>query len=186
MNNNPLQLPLFKLGRMVVRLKPQLIDAMGVEALHFIDDNFKMQGFQGATFQEWPLRVAKQKGPKRAILIQTGTLRRSFRQQNGAQGTTISTDVPYAQVHNDGGTIHMPSRGTILNFAGKKGGKLRLAKVRTEAQQRSIKEIRRANVPAYDIKMPQRRFIGNSPVLNNRIQTEIVKILTQAINSAAL
>ena len=183
MEENPLQIPLFKLGRLIVTLRPQLIDAMGVEALKFIDDNFRMQGFQGSSFQPWTPRKAKQKGASRKILVQTGQLRRSFVKIDSATGTTISTDIPYAKIHNDGGAIRHPSRSVILSFKNAKGGRLKLGKTQTENQQRKISQLRRAAVGEHSVKMPQRQMIGNSPVLTERIEKILLRILTPAFNN---
>jgi phage gpG-like protein len=181
-NNNPFQVPLQKLELAIQRVKPQLIDAMGVEALKFIDDNFAKQGFQGETFEPWPKLKKQPKGAKRKILVDTATLRRSPKQTNSTDHTTISTDVPYAQVHNEGGDINHASRGAILNYT-RKGGKLRLGKVQTESQQRKIKEIRRATIGAHITKMPKRQFMGPSPVLNRACERAIIDILKPVLNT---
>jgi phage gpG-like protein len=172
---NPLQLPLFKLGRLIVRLKPQLIDALGVEALKFIDDNFRMQGFQGTTLEPWPQRKGKDKGKARKILVLTGTLRRSFVQHNSADHTTISTDVPYAQVHNEGGVITRGTRTAILSHREKNGRRV-FAKAKQATSQ--VK----ATTYAHSFKMPKRQFIGNSPVLTNHAITALTNIITRNLN----
>ena len=176
-NQNPLQLPLFKLGRLIVRLKPELIDQLGVTALKFIDDNFRLQGFQGATFQPWAPRKSKDKGKSRKILIQTSTLRRSFVQHNGADHVTISTDVPYAQIHNEGGTITRQSRNVILSHAERKGRRM-FAKAGKGKNPTQVK----ATIGAHTINMPKRQFIGNSPVLTNNAQQVIINLINTHLN----
>ena len=169
---NPFKVPLEKLIVTVKLIKPQLIDAIGVEALHFIDNNFKRQGFAGETFIPWDKRKKNDK-VQRKILVLTGTLRRSFVKTDSENFTTISSDVPYAQVHNEGGIINRPSRGAILNYTGI-NGKLRLAKTQTEYQQRRITAQRTGTIAAGTIKMPQRQMIGKSPVLTQRCQKVLV------------
>lgn len=181
MQNNPLHPPLMQVLRAIVAAKPAIIDAMGISAIDFIDENFAKQGFQGAAFQPWPKRLKKDKGRQRAILVDTATLRRSFKQTNATNHTTISTDVVYAQAHNEGLVINKPSRSVILNYSTKKGGKLRLSKVRTENQQRQIKQIRRATIGSHTVKMKERKFIGESPVLSSMCQEAALKILNSKI-----
>ncbi len=180
---NPLEKSLFQIYRAIVQAKPAIIDAMGAAALEFIDDNFAKQGFQGDTFQPWPRLKKRPKGKARKILVDTATLRRSMKQTNHSDHVTISTDVPYAQAHNEGMDIRHPSRSIILSYRGAKGGKLRLAKTRTEAQQRRTKEIRRATVPEHTVRMPQRRFMGPSPVLSNMCEKAVLQVIIARIPS---
>lgn len=172
-----------KLGRAIVTLKPVLIDAIGVEALKFTDDNFAKQGFQGATFQKWKERAQKQKGASRALLVQTGTLRRSIKKTDGADGTTISTDIVYAKIHNEGGEIRHPYREVILSYRTEKGGKLKLAKTNTQNQQRQVTALRRSSIYNHVTKMPQRQFIGTSPVLTKACEGIIIKKVTDYFNN---
>jgi phage gpG-like protein len=176
MITDPLQLPLMQLARMVVGLKPVLIDAIGTEALHFIDDNFRLQAWQGATTVPWPKRRSKDKGAARALLVQTGTLRRSINKTDSADHTTIHTDVPYARIHNEGGDVRHPYRTVILSYKGKPGA-LKLAKTNTESQQRRVTTIRRSSIYNHVTKMPQRQFIGDSPILTQRCEHAIIQIL---------
>ena len=170
--------------RTIVSVKPQLIDAIGIEATGFIDDNFAMQGFQGDTFQPWAKRKKKDKGRSRKILVDTGTLRRSFRQTNHSDHTTISTDVVYAQIHNEGGTITHRSRDVILSYRNAEGGKLRLAKTTTQSQQRQVTQLRRATIAEHTTTMPKRQFMGDSPVLQKRCEKAILKILKVTLPKA--
>lgn len=178
---NTLPVSLYQLARIVVALKPQLIHAVGVEGLKFIDDNFTAQAFRGATTDRWPKRKKEPKGARRALLVKTGKLRRSFRAEESGAQVSLSTDVEYAQVHNEGGQIVHKPRTTILNYTKKKTGKLRLSSVRTESQQRKITDIRRGTIGMHITNMPKRQFIGNSPVLNNEVETAIANIILSNI-----
>lgn len=175
---------IYKVARLAVQLMPQILDVAGIEALQFIDDNFQSQGFHGTVFEPWEKRKKTDKRrPGRNVLIDSGHLRRSFRTQHAHHAVNILTDSPYAQVHNEGGTIQMPARNTILNFKKKKNGKLQLGKVRTENQQRTIRTIRRASVGAYNITMPKRQFIGYSPVLSNKVEVAVLKLFISHLKS---
>lgn len=180
---NPLEPLLWKLGRIAVASKPQIIREIGEDAIRFIADNFASESWRGAVTKKWDERQKKDKGPRRAILYDKGFLSRSFKQHNGTNTVTISTDIPYARAHNEGETISIPSRSVILNYRGKKGGKLALTAVRTETQQRKVKTIRRAQTGDYSISMPERRFMGPSPVYDRMAQKTIVEIIMSKIKS---
>ena len=181
---NPFAIPLMQLGRTIIRLKPVLIDAIGTEALHFIDDNFEKECFQGDPDQPWE----KLKHPpkrKRKILNDTLALRRSMAKTDSTDHTTIHTDIAYAKIHNEGGEIRHPYREVIMHYTSHKavdyemtGRKiLKLAKHTTETQQRKVKEIRRSSVSNHITKMPKRQFAGTSPVLTRRCEKTILKVL---------
>lgn len=179
--HDPFKIPLEKLRITIERIKPQLVHALGVEALLFIDDNFAKQGFQGATFQKWPDRKKKEKGAQRAILVGkgSGVLRRSFIQTDHADHTIISTDVPYARIHNEGGDIvHKSHKGLLNNLV--TGGKLNIVKQTSGTQKRRIRQVRRGYLG--DVThMPKRQFIGPSPVLTQRCQLSLVRIIKNNI-----
>ena len=179
---DPFKIPFQQLEAAIKALRPQLIHALGVEALKFIDDNFSKQGFQGVTFVPWPGRKKKEKGPLRKIMVKTGTGRRSFTQLDDVSSTTISSDSPYLKIHNEGGDINIPARNSIMNFKGKPGS-LKLAKVQNEGQQRRVKQIRRATIGGYTIHMPQRQMIGPSPVLTKAAQKALIKLLKDHIKT---
>jgi phage gpG-like protein len=102
MPQNPFEIPLQRIEAAIVAIKPTLIDAIGVEGLKFIDDNFRMQGYQGRSFIPWKIQQNPNKPRPHKILILNATLRRSFTKTDGPDSTTISTDIPYARVHNEG------------------------------------------------------------------------------------
>ena len=129
----------------------------GNEAVNFTLDNFKMQGFLGATFQPWTTRKGGWKRDKRkgrALLIDTGRLRRSIRiTRITADSVAIGSNVKYAQAHNQGASIGVIQ--SVKSFSRSNGS--------------SVK----AHTRRVNIKIPRRQFIGNSPYLNARISRVI-------------
>jgi phage gpG-like protein len=182
---DPFEIPLMTLGRVIVALKPELVDAIGTEALVFIDDNFAKQGFQGATFIPWPKRRTKDKRGARALLVQTGTLRRSIVKNDSGDHTTIGTDIVYAKIHNEGGEINHPARKSILSYRQGKDGKLALAKRQTMSQKMKITDVRIVSIGAHSSKMPRRQFIPTtdspSPILTQRCQKVLIQRITAAL-----
>jgi len=129
----------------------------GNEAVNFTLDNFKMQGFLGATFQPWATRKTGWKRDKRkgrALLIDTGRLRRSIRiTRITADSVSIGSNVKYAQAHNQGASISVIQ--SVRSFSRSNGSNVKA-------------HTRRVNV-----KIPRRQFMGNSPYLNARISRVI-------------
>jgi phage gpG-like protein len=95
--------------------------AMGILAKNHFTKSFANQGFTNEHLEAWKQRKASsRKQRSRAILVQTGRLRRSINsRRSGKFQVTISTDVPYAKVHNEGGRsgrgrgFQMPKRQFI-------------------------------------------------------------------------
>jgi phage gpG-like protein len=131
------------------------------KTLRFIDGNFRAQGWQGASFQPWQ----KQKIPRGQILIKTGRLRRGTNYTSSPGQVRFYNDVPYAKIHNEGGTINavVNVRAFTRMRLGKKG---KTSEVK--AHTRMMKTL-----------MPQRQFMPyeghESPVLNDSIKTELEK-----------
>lgn len=150
---------------------------LGAEAVNFSLQRFRSQNWKGTSRQPWKQRKVK-KARGRAILIQSGRLRRSIRILNERKGSvTIGTDVPYAEAHNEG------FRGTVTVRAHTRN---RYSNVRAKHKERNFTMKQHSDtgsVKAHkrNMNLPQRRFIGDSPALNrqliNRIDLEIKKVL---------
>jgi phage gpG-like protein len=84
-------------------------------SLNFFDDNFRRKGFLDKSVDKWkPRKPSKNRKP---ILIKTGRLRRSLRVKSATfHRIEISTDVPYAKIQNEGGTIEKKASTKILHF----------------------------------------------------------------------
>jgi phage gpG-like protein len=127
---------------------------IGNEAVNFTLDNFRRQGFLGSTFERWNKRKKswrKKDDNGRSILISTGRLRRSVRVIQATPDTiVIGSDVPYAKAHNEG--LRLGVIQSVQGFTRKNG-------VDVKAHKRRI-----------NMKIPRRRFMGNSPYLNAKLQ----------------
>jgi phage gpG-like protein len=177
---------------------------IGNAAKSFFVENFRKQGFDDKNVEKWPKRkkterkgrgkYAKGEDGKRdknsvrsvksgrAILVKSGDLRRSIIRNpanRAALSVKISTDLPYAKVHNNGETINVSGRkgsGTIARSirgsAGFKDGKFTRGRAKRVTFQG-----KEYTTGAYAIKMPKRQFMGDSYNLNERIKKIIVKRL---------
>ena len=90
---------------------------IGNEAKNFFVASFRKQGFDDKNVQPWKPRKKEGKRKGRAILVDIGDLKRSIVREpvNKTQlSVKISTDLDYAKVHNEGGTMKnggkMPKR----------------------------------------------------------------------------
>jgi phage gpG-like protein len=117
-----------------------MVSEMGVIANNHYVKSFSNQGFTDSSLQTWQprkrtLRRDRNK-PNRAILVNTGHLRRSIaRKPAGRLAVKVYTPLVYAAIHNEG-----------LN--GKAWGK-------------------------HPFKMPKRKFMGYSKVMDEKIQKMI-------------
>lgn len=149
---------------------------VGNEAVNFSLDNFRLQGFQGASFIKWPARKVgwvKDKRPGRALLINTGALRRSIRiVRLSSEGVTVGSDVKYARAHNEG--YRMGHIQTVKGFTRNRTytDEVSAPRARTAKFQKIV--IGQSQVKSHtrrvDVRIPRRQFLGNSPYLDARIK----------------
>jgi phage gpG-like protein len=92
-----------------------------VEGLQFIHDNFDKEGFEDrpGSVRKWekrkPEKGKKSKRSGRGILIDKGTMRRSFDTDTQAKQTSVefTSSMPYTEAHNDGLTAGRPPGFTM-------------------------------------------------------------------------
>lgn len=162
-----------------------------VELSDEFDRNFERQGFFSEAWQ-------RRKSPTRpggSILIDTGTLRKSIHSRLTDTSITFYSDVPYAEIHNDGGEItvtekmkrffwhkYMNAAGALV-FCRKKNGELRKDKgtrqISTEAE--FWKHLALMKVGS-TIKIPRRQFLGHSPEVEQSVREIIEENLTEYFN----
>ena len=184
-------------------LEAAIVD-VGNTARVFFVESFRKQGWDDKSVQKWKKRQASERKGRgkyakgadgkrdknsvrsvkagRAILVKTEDLRKSIIRNpanRAALSIKISTNLPYAKVHNDGETINVSGRkgsGTIARSirgsAGFKDGKF--TKGRAKRVTFQGKEY---TTGAYSIKMPKRQFMGDSYNLNEKVKAVIVKRL---------
>ncbi len=146
----------------------------GIEAVKFSKDRFIRKNWVDQNSQAWDKRKRspkwysdeqKNQAKRGSLMVKSGRLKRSIRVTNvTANSVTIGTDVPYAQIHNEGGTINHTV--SIKSFT-------RTRKGRNE----TVKAHNRKRI----INMPKRQFMGESSMLLYRIermlQLEMLKII---------
>ena len=80
---------------------------IAVEMKDEFDQNFERQAFFS---EKWQRRKSPIRNEGRAILTDTGQLRRSIKSRTTENSIIFYTDLPYAEIHNDGGEIVVTDR----------------------------------------------------------------------------
>ncbi|MEO6901560.1 MAG: phage virion morphogenesis protein [Bacteroidia bacterium] len=93
-----------------------MVTVIGNDSVNFFKKSFSDQGFTDQTLSQWQGRKSKRDNTGRAILVKTGTLKRSIVKRTSGYTAIISSNVPYANVHNDGGSIRKRGRGGVFNM----------------------------------------------------------------------
>lgn len=144
------------------------------EAQNFFLDSFRRQAWIGYNTETWPKRKpGGKRNTGRALLVDTGRLKRSIRIKKADWDSVIvGSDVPYAGVHNDGFTgtqkVGAHSRTASRRVATRynkngKASRAKSAQVKIRGKGHQVKAFNRKQ------RIPRRRFMGNSPYLNRRI-----------------
>lgn len=84
----------------------RILKDIQVELKDEFDKNFERQGFFS---EKWQRRKSPTR-PGGAILVDTGSLRRSVRSKVTDNSVAFYTDLPYAGIHNEGGEIVVTAR----------------------------------------------------------------------------
>jgi len=135
-------------------------------ALQDVAENFRTESFDGV---KWAPR--KKKDAKvRALLVKTGRLKRSVRiARTSNNSVTVTSDVPYAEIHNQGGSITLNARSEVFkrNRNQKGNNKGNFTKGSTAGKGSTYKQ--------GSIKIPKRQFMGMSKNLQQQIGQSIDK-----------
>lgn len=135
-------------------------------AVNFSKQRFVQQNWHDTTPEPWKPRSAKRRGGEKrqngAILVDSGHLKRSIRVISANPNrVVIGTDVPYAEMHNEG----LDGQVNVCQHT-RRSRKGRTYTVRAHTRR---------------VHMPERRFIGESQELTNQLEDLITTELKNAI-----
>lgn len=139
---------------------------VGTCAVNFSKQRFVQQNWHDTTPEPWKLRSRTRRGGERrqsgAILVDSGRLKRSIRVVSAdSNRVIIGTDVPYAEIHNEG----LDGEVSVRKHSRRsRKGRLHIVK----AHKRRV-------------HMPQRRFLGESQALATQLEELMIKELKNAI-----
>lgn len=149
-------------------LKRKLPKLIGNEAVNFALDNFRKQGWQDGHLYPWKKRrPGATRNSGRAILVDTGRGRRSIRVGTLSNNRVTIVGIDYMGAHNEGAHITGPQnvRSHTRRYRGRR--------VNVRRHQRHV-----------NIRLPRRRFIGDSVTLNNRINRMVKLKLLKVFKSS--
>lgn len=153
---------------------------VAVLAERFSKERFRSQAWLDKSSEAWKPRAQRRKGGQnksQTLLVDKGQLKKSVRKISwNSQQVIIGSDVPYAQIHNDGGTISATQ--TVNSHKRKEFSRKRKGRKET-VKEHSVKSFTRK----VNIKIPKRQFIGNSETLKNQIIDHITNQFTKALES---
>lgn len=178
-----------KIQQAQIRLQKQLkafVSVMGTEAKNHFVKSFRNQGFEDETIKRWQsrkgeisggiARVRKKDKGSRAILVKSGDLRRSIRViSKNYDSVTLGSDLPYAQIHNDGGVVYRRAHkrtATITSHVRGSGGFVNGVWKQGRKQKIQLAGARH-NVSSSAFKMPKRQFIGHSRKLIDKLKQNL-------------
>lgn len=167
---------------------PKILGAMARS--HFME-GFRQGGFINASLESWkPVQrvasgAAAQYGP---LLSGRNHLYNSVTYMPAPGRVVVTNPVPYAAIHNFGGTIHPAVTDRMRRYAWARyyaagGGSSTLLDTGDPPEASRWKRLALTRKTHLSIKIPRRQFIGPSIKLtdkiNIRIQKELFKILSQ-------
>ena len=183
-----------ELGELMRRKLPVIVGRMAKD--HY-QDNFRKGGFVNNGLQKWPVTKRQRSGSSSAsasygpLLSGRNHLFGSIKYVPADYRVKVANEVPYAPIHNEGGTVNPTVTPRMRRFAwamyykatGKKKGKKKANSSGTaeNAAGGFWKALALTKKPKLTVKIPQRRFLGESKELskriNDRTEEEITKIL---------
>jgi phage gpG-like protein len=152
----------------------------GNAALNFYTDSWRRRGYINTLYQPWKKTHAND--DTRAILTQSGQLRRSLRLSVRGTSITISTNRKYAKAHNEGATQPItPKQRRFFWAKYAEATKNHSLGTKNPAAQKW-----KYMALAKTITIPQRQFmdIPNQPMsrfLEKRIVTNLERILSKLV-----
>jgi phage gpG-like protein len=164
---------------------------IGELAVNFSKERFRTRDWLDNTSQPWPALKRKRKSSGKSgkarknqtPLVDTGRLKHSIRKIYVDQNIVIiGTDVPYAQLHNEGGEIN---KTVEIRAHERKEHKVKehMVKERNVKEHMVKKHRVKAHMRKMNLKVPARKFMGESEELNKKIIALIDNEFQNALNS---
>ncbi len=157
-----------ELERKIRRFISLTLKDIGMEIGEEFDRNFEREAF----FNEHWARRKYNDDESRGLLIRTGALRRSIKTETTGHSVVFSSDLPYAAIHNEGGTITVTRK--MKRYFWYLYWQLTDNYRRNPTEEALFCKRMALKRAGSRIVMPRRRFIGMHPEVE-RIIREIVE-----------
>lgn len=185
------------MGNDIDRIIRNILRDIQVELMDEFDRNFEREAFFSEAWQRRgnPIR------PGRHTLVDTGALRRSIRSEIRKNSVVFVSDLPYSEIHNEGGEIKVTERMKRFfraRFYEAQGGfgrnsgvtkrtlpdgafyhwteKMSLNTVAEFWRFMALKKVGSL------IRIPKRQFLGNAPEVEKTVREIIEENLTEYMN----
>lgn len=170
--------------RNIAKINKEFPAEIAAIAENFSKERFVQQNWLDKSPEPWKPLKRRRKKKNQHILVYTGRLKKSVHKiKVSDKQIIIGSDVPYAQIHNDGGNInatvsvksHTRNPHTRRTHTRLRNGRKEVIKEHTVREYVVKKHSRKMN-----ITIPQRQFLGNSYTLEQRIMNHIINRFTNA------
>ncbi|SDC53138.1 phage virion morphogenesis protein [Williamwhitmania taraxaci] len=175
----------------VMRILPARAAAV---AVNFSKDRFRQQAWVDTNTEPWAKRKSSGWGKRerrgRAILVDSGRLRRSIRVVTVAETyAVIGSHEPYAKVHNDGfrGKITQKVRAHSYSRYGKQKQGTGVYSIKTKRESTKTVRVKGGDIQVkaftrtVNQRIPRRRFIGPSAIMDRQLQRMMTAEIQRAI-----
>lgn len=162
----------------------QLTTETGAIAVNFSKQRFRDKNWVNRGRESWEQRKRKER--KGSLMVKSGRLKRSVRKiSQGSYYVLIGTDVPYAQIHNEGGTINetvkVKAHKRVRNiYALRKRRKAGQSKYTTKKIGSNVSTVK-AHTRQMKLTMPRRQFLGESQTLLKALERYMYKQLMKKL-----
>lgn len=156
------------------KLYKKFPELAAIEAVNFSKERFVRKNWVDKSVSawkprkpspEWQSEEQKRAAARGSLMVKSGRLKRSIRKTKVTRNSvTIATDVPYAEIHNEGGVINQ----NINIKAHSRKRKGRDYKVKAHKRKRKI-------------NMPERKFLGESALLLRRVERLVQREITEIL-----
>jgi len=138
-------------------------------------ENFRRKAFFDRPWKprgEGGWKSSRKRAQRGSLLLVTGKLRRSLKGQVMPSGVSFTSAMPYASLHNEG----FNGEVTVSQHTRKETTAIRLVKGKRGLKRKRVK-VRSHKVRSFKrrLRMPQRRFVGNHPKVEELIQRIVTK-----------
>jgi len=167
----------------------RLPNEIGKTAVKFFTDRFRAEAWTDRSAERWKPRKHDYGQKKRKILTKSGRLKRSIRiLQKSNNNVIVGSKLPYAAAHNKGMTLHPRVSQKMKQFAWRKyyqnvgkNGEVKKQGSATGASMWKAIALKKVG-EKLTVKLPKRKFIGNSALLNRKIERTMIDEIQNAIN----
>ncbi len=188
----------------VKKVVARILKDIQVEMSDEFDKNFERQAFFS---EKWQRRKSPIRDEGRAILTDTGALRKSIGSRTTENSITFFTSLPYAAIHNDGGEIVVTGRmKRYFRYRFYEAAKYAFERKKKQPSS-GLKKRRRGELSdggfyawtedleltpeaafwrfmalkkaGSTIKIPRRRFLGTSPEVEKAVREIVEENLTE-------